>query len=127
MLDLQKEPSGRGCVNIFRFISQKNNTNSVGRHFNTEDHRGLSDVELYVLQFGREEPDSAAFLAIRLILELLWIHKLRSTTLWASMFSIKEMMMPLLSQSCDLSGYNPCFPVICLYFHNLIDFSLGTA
>ena len=64
----------------FRFISQNNNTHSVGRHFNTEDHRGLSDVEIFVLQFGRKDPDSAESLAIRLILELMWIHRLRSTT-----------------------------------------------
>ena len=60
----------------FIFISQNNNTHSVGRHFNADDHRGLSDLQLYVLQFGMTDPDS---LAIRLILELMWIHRLRST------------------------------------------------
>ena len=64
----------------FRFISQNNNTHSVGRHFNSVDHKGLDDVELYILQFGRKDPDSEESLAIRLILELMWIHRLRSTT-----------------------------------------------
>ena len=38
------------------------------------------DLQLYVLQLGRKDPDSAESLAIRLILELMWIHRLRSTT-----------------------------------------------
>ena len=42
----------------FRFISQNNNAHSVGRHFNTDNHRGLSDVQLYVSQFGRKDPVS---------------------------------------------------------------------
>ena len=64
----------------FRFISQDNNSHSVGRHFNDPDHRGLEDVNIFVLQFGRKNPDSDESLAIRLILELMWIHRLRSTT-----------------------------------------------
>ena len=64
----------------FRFISQSNNTHSVGRHYNDPDHHGLDDVNIYVLQFGRKNPDSDESLAIRLILELIWIHRLRSTT-----------------------------------------------
>ena len=64
----------------FRFISQNNNSHSVGRHFNDPDHRGLTDVDIFVLQFGRKNPDSDESLAIRLILELMWIHRLRSTT-----------------------------------------------
>ena len=52
----------------------------TGRHFNADDHRGLSDLEIYVLQFGKKDPHSAESLAIRLIiLELMWIHRLRST------------------------------------------------
>ena len=64
----------------FRFISQNNNSHSVGRHFNDPDHQGLTDVDIFVLQFGRKNPDSDESLAIRLILELMWIHRLRSTT-----------------------------------------------
>ena len=43
-------------------------------------NKGLQDVKLFVLQFGRKDPDSEESLAIRLILELMWIHRLRSTT-----------------------------------------------
>ena len=39
----------------FRFISQNNNTHTGDRHFNSIDHKGLDDVELYVLQFGRKD------------------------------------------------------------------------
>ena len=64
----------------FRFISKKDTSHSVGRHFNDVDHKGLQDVKLFVLQFGRKDPDSEESLALRLILELMWIHRLRSTT-----------------------------------------------
>ena len=64
----------------FRFISQNNNTHSVGRHFNDPDHNCLDDVNIFVLQFGRKNPDSEESLAIRLILELMWIHRLRTTS-----------------------------------------------
>ena len=71
--------SERMCEH-FRYISQHNRTHSVGRHYNSEDHSGLSNVTLHVLQFGRKDPDSKESLEIRLDLEQLWIHRLRSTT-----------------------------------------------
>ena len=52
-------------MNISDFISQNNNTHSVGRHFNDPDHNGLDDVNIFVLQFGRKNPDSEESLAIR--------------------------------------------------------------
>ena len=64
----------------FRFISQNNNTHSVGRHFNDPDHNGLDDVNIFDLQFVRKNPDSEESLATRLILELMWIHRLRTTS-----------------------------------------------
>ena len=71
--------SERMCEH-FRYISQHNRTHSVGRHYNSEDHSGLSNVTLHVLQFGRKYPDSKESLNIRLDQEQLWIHRLRSTT-----------------------------------------------
>ena len=64
----------------FRYISQHNRTHSVGRHYNSEDRTGLNNVILHVLQFGRRDPDSKESLTIRLDLEQLWVHRLRSTT-----------------------------------------------
>ena len=71
--------SERMCEH-FRYISQHNRTHSVGRHYNSEDHTGLNNITLHVLQFGRRDPDSKESLTIRLDLEQLWIHRLRSTT-----------------------------------------------
>ena len=48
----------------FRFISQSNNIQSVGRQYNDPDHKGLDDVNINVLQFGRKKPDSDESLAI---------------------------------------------------------------
>ena len=45
-----------------------------------EQHDGLGNVKLHVLQFGKKDPDSKESLEIRLSLERLWIHRLRSTT-----------------------------------------------
>ena len=50
-----------------RIISKNN--------FNPIDHRGLDDGQLFVLQFGRKDPDSGKSLVFCLILELMWIHR----------------------------------------------------
>ena len=71
--------SERMCEH-FRYITQHNSMHSVGRHFNMVQHDGLGNVKLHVLQFGRKDPDSKESLEIRLSLERLWIHRLRSTT-----------------------------------------------
>ena len=71
--------SERMCEH-FRYITQHNSAHSVGQHFNMEQHDGLGNVKLHVLQFGKKDPDSKESLEIRLSLELLWIHRLRSTT-----------------------------------------------
>ena len=63
----------------FRYITQHNSTQSVGRHFNSEEHSGLGSVKPQVLQFGRKDPDSKESLEIRLELERMWIHRLRNS------------------------------------------------
>ena len=75
-----KRTLGERMCEHFRYITQHNSTHSVGRHYNTDDHSGLRDVCLHVLQFGRNDPDSKESLRVRLELEQLWIHRLRSTT-----------------------------------------------
>ena len=75
-----KRTLGERMCEHFRYITQHNSTHSVGRHFNSEQHQGLGNVKLHVLQFGRKDPDSKESLDIRLELERLWIHRLRSTT-----------------------------------------------
>ena len=75
-----KRTLGERMCEHFRYITQHNSTHSVGRHFNQEDHNGLGNVKLHVLQFGKLNPDSKESLEIRLEFERLWIHRLRSTT-----------------------------------------------
>ena len=76
-----KRTLGERMCEHFRYITQHNSTHyGVGRHYNTDDHSGLRDVSLHVLQFGRNNPDSKESLGVRLKLEQLWIHRLRSTT-----------------------------------------------
>ena len=53
----------------FRFVSQDNNTNSVGRDLSNIDHHCLNVVDLFVLQFSRTDSDSEESLAIPLILK----------------------------------------------------------
>ena len=75
-----KRTLGERMCEHFRYITQHNRTHSVGRHYNSDDHTGLTNITLHVLQFGRKDPDSKESLALRLELEQLWIHRLRSTT-----------------------------------------------
>ena len=75
-----KRTLGERMCEHFRYITLLNSTHSVGRHYNTDDHSGLRDIFLHVLQFGRNNPDSKESLRVRLKLEQLWIHRLRSTT-----------------------------------------------
>ena len=75
-----KRTLGERMCEHFRYITQHNRTHSVGRHYTSDDHAGLTNIALHVLQFGRKDPDSKESLALRLELEELWIHRLRSTT-----------------------------------------------
>ena len=75
-----KRTLGERMCEHFRYVTQHNSSHSVGRHYNQEDHQGLGNIRLHVLQFGSKDPDSTESLAIRLELEQLWIHRLRSTT-----------------------------------------------
>ena len=78
MLDIPREHSDRGCMDISDLLP-KMIAPTVWAD-NSIDHKGLNDVKSYILQFGRKDPDSEESLAISQILELMWIHRLRSTT-----------------------------------------------
>ena len=68
------------CEHLNRYITQHYRTHSIGRHCNYDEHTGLDNIVLHVIQFDQKNPDSKETLAIRLELEQLWIHMLRSTT-----------------------------------------------
>ena len=50
----------------------------MSRHFNQRDHHKLVDVEISVLSFVHQGPDSKAALQMKLPLEFDWIQRLRS-------------------------------------------------
>ena len=62
----------------FYQIAHEPQKTEVSRHFNQRDHHKLADVEISVLSFVHQGPDSEAALQMRLRLEFDWIHKLRS-------------------------------------------------
>ena len=78
ILDMQREHWTNRCANTSA-TSPNITPLSVGRH---EEHEGLGNVKLHVLQFGHKEPDSKESLEICIELERLGIHSLRFTTLW---------------------------------------------
>ena len=86
--------SERMCEH-FRYITQHNSTHSVGRHFNMEEHQGLGNVKLHVLQFGRKDPDFKESLEIRLEIECLGIHRLSLTTpMGLNVFDWEHLLRP---------------------------------
>jgi hypothetical protein len=50
---------------------------AVGGHFSQDDHHGISDMTLHVLEFVKLPPDSMRANDLRLLVEKHWIHKLR--------------------------------------------------
>ena len=62
----------------FYQIAHEPQKTEVSRHFNQRDHHKLADVEISVLSFVHQGPDSEAALQMRLRLEFDWIHRLRS-------------------------------------------------
>ena len=62
----------------FYQIAHEPQKTEVSRHFNQRDHHKLADVEISILSFVHQGPDSEAALQMRLRLEFDWIHRLRS-------------------------------------------------
>ena len=62
----------------FYQIAHEPQITEVSRHFNQRDYHKLADVEISILSFVHQGPDSEAALQMRLRLEFDWIHKLRS-------------------------------------------------
>ena len=111
----------------FRFISQDNNSHSVDRNFNDTDHQGLTDVDIFVLQFGRRNPDSDESLAIRLILELMWIHRLRTPTpLGLNVFDLKENGFVTSQTHLGRNIMNPYLSLFCICNYMMVLFPAWT-
>ena len=64
--------------NHFRDIETNNTEKSVGRHFNTENHKGIKDMSLTILEFIKKPPRSPQAIKIRASREKHWTYLLRS-------------------------------------------------
>ena len=62
----------------FRNIRQQCQTHIVGRHYNSNTHQGVEDVEVFVLEFISAHPESANATHLRDTMERKWIYRLRS-------------------------------------------------
>ena len=62
----------------FRNIRQRCDTHIVGRHYNTQDHTGIWDLTVHILEFIPAHPDSSSASALRDSAERKWIYRLRS-------------------------------------------------
>ena len=51
---------------------------TVGRHFNQEDHNGIEDMEIHVLDFIHCPPESMGAAYLRDKIEFNWIHRLKT-------------------------------------------------
>ena len=66
----------------FYNINNNKREDTIGRHFNSQGHHGIQDIEIYILDFIHITPDSEAALQERLRKESDWIHRLRTPAPW---------------------------------------------
>ena len=64
--------------NHYTHIGKKKLQYPLGYHFNTNGHKGLQDVEIHILDFIFQPPDSPTAEHLRDNIEHHWMHKLRS-------------------------------------------------
>ena len=50
----------------------------IGRHFNTNGHRGLEDVEIHILDFIHAYPEGRKARYLRNLIEYNWIQRLHT-------------------------------------------------
>ena len=65
-------------VHHFYDISVGNHQKSVGHHFVGQGHSGITDAEIFVLEFVKKPPRSEAGSIIQDRVERRWIHLLRT-------------------------------------------------
>ena len=62
----------------FHKISRNIPASDIGKHFNSADHRGLDDVEIFVVDFIHCSPESEIARKLRHMIEKNWIFRLRT-------------------------------------------------
>ena len=58
------------------FYNISKGTEQIGRHFTSPNHRSTKDIEIHILSFIKQHPDSTAGQTARDKVELAWIHRL---------------------------------------------------
>ena len=66
----------------FYNVTKKSNDHIIGRHFNEADHHGIEDMEIHVLDFIHQPPETQAASYLRDRIENNWIHRLKTQAPW---------------------------------------------
>jgi len=65
-----------------RFQSHFYNVNKgihqIGRHFSASDHNGIEDMQIHILSFIRQPPESSQSISARNKIELAWINRMNT-------------------------------------------------
>ena len=64
----------------FYHVNENSMDHSVARHFNQQDHKGIEDIEIHVLDFIHCSPESQGAAYLRDKIEMNWIHRLKTQT-----------------------------------------------
>ena len=62
----------------FGSINREETTTLINDHFNGEDHKGIHDFEIHIVDFIQADAKSASGKAQRLKIETRWINRLRT-------------------------------------------------
>ncbi len=73
-----KRPFKKRLVEHFSDINQKDPTKPLGLHFSKPGHSDISVLEIYVLKFIKQSPESKRGQQLRDFHELQWIHRLKT-------------------------------------------------
>ena len=64
----------------FYNVKKTSSDHIVGRHFNEPGHHGIDDMEIHILDFIHQSPESQGAAYLRDKIEMNWIHRLKTPT-----------------------------------------------
>ena len=67
-----------GFLEHFRNISKNNPDSEIARHFNSDQHKGLEDLQFHVVDFVYAAPHTNKAKYFRDLLEFNWIQRLHT-------------------------------------------------
>ena len=74
---LQKQQSNL-LHHLPKTIHRANQKHSYGHHFNQENHNGINDVTIHIVEFIHMHPESMGSIDLRRSIERNWQHKLHT-------------------------------------------------